>query len=205
MILSLRFLYPALPANPNQMNKRQTATTAIPAIVRCVTLFGLLVATGFSTQLDAATYKCTQQGRITYSDTPCSSGQQSTALPAEKPVTPDARRQSRSVQEKYHQLNQGLEAERKKREARRKIIRLRAEIRALEKNKQTALKEISEEMDSLDFNSDDIDDVVLAEFRQQELFEQQRKIESKYQLERQALQNQIDALQRQLDDHPALP
>ncbi len=143
------------------------------------------------------TFKCEQNGITIYSDRPCTNPKP-LQLPKYKPPEKKTGHDALSTREKYHQLNFKLEAARKQRAIKRKIELLKLQIDETEHMREVTLKQLREDIETLDFESDDIDDVVNAEDQEQDLNEKIREVDRKFAQQLDDLQAEMNALQTQM-------
>jgi peptidoglycan hydrolase CwlO-like protein len=144
----------------------------------------------------AETYKCKINGAISYSDKPCSENPQPLLIPEYKAPDDKMGKPPLSEKEKYHQINSKLEAARKKRALQRQVESLKLQIEETQQARTGALKEIKESLDEIDFESDDIDDDIIAEDLEQELKAELKKTDNTFANKLEALETELDSLQQ---------
>ncbi len=152
----------------------------------------------FSPNTFAETFKCEQNGAISYSDKPCTNPLP-LQLPSYKPAEKNAGRAALSDKEKYHQINSKLESARKERAAKRRIASLKTQIEETELTRQQRVKELREKIDALEFNNADMDDDINAEAQEQALNAQIKRVNDEFRQKLNALRSEKDALQQQVE------
>ena len=157
----------------------------------------------FSTIFSAAfadTYKCQVNGVVSYSDKPCKESPQPLQLPKYQAPEKKSGKAAISDKEKYHQLNVKLETARKKRAMQREAEALKLQIEETRQAKADTLKKIRQALEEIDFDSDDIDDDILAEETEVELKAELRKADQAFGRKIDALESELGSLQQQIRD-----
>lgn len=146
---------------------------------------------------NAAAFKCTINGVVSYSDKSCAENAQPLTLPDSRPKNTRSEKPSSSV-EKYRQINTTLEHARQQRQTEREIKALKLQLEDTRKARDDAIKRIKQALTDIDYAADDFDDEFLAEEQQKKLNAQLQSTQNDYAHKLEKLNAEIAALQKKL-------
>ncbi len=164
-----------------------------------ISILSLTLLLTYSFSSYATVFKCDENGKISFSDTPCKSKAQDITKNQPKPFTKKPETSSTSRTEKARQIHDELKASRTKRKIQQDIRFLKKEISNKKKALESELKVLEKGKKDVDYGEDYFDELQ-AENLRKSISDNMTDTNNRHSAEISVLQKRIDLLTQRLSE-----